>query len=75
MPLRPLLSLCLIISSVVALSVHAVPLDAYLLMKRVDERPDGEDHRTILTIEEIQHDTGLRDSLFEVATIQRDHLR
>ena len=34
-----------------------------------------EDHRTVLTVEEIQHDTGLRDSLFEVATIQRGHLR
>jgi hypothetical protein len=37
--------------------------------------PAREDHRTILTIEEIRHDAGLRDSLFEVATIQRGHLR
>lgn len=51
MPLHLVLFLCLIISPVVALSVHAAPPEAYVLMKRVDERPDGEDRRSILVME------------------------
>ncbi len=75
MPLRLLRSLCLFISPVVALPARVAPARANVFMKQINERPGAEDHRTVLTVEEIQHDTGLRDSLFEVATIQRGHLR
>lgn len=61
MPLRPLIVFLLLVTSpVVAVSAHAVPPDAYEIMKRVDERPDGEDRRSVLVMELINRQGGKR---------------
>lgn len=50
-------------------------VNGFWVLARTQMHNVKENHRTLLTIEEIRHDTGLADSLFEVATIQRGHLR
>ncbi|NKN33286.1 outer membrane lipoprotein-sorting protein [Marichromatium bheemlicum] len=49
--------------------------DGFWVQFRTEMHNVQQDHRTLMTIEEIAHDTGLRDALFEVSAIQRGHLR
>lgn len=65
--------LCPSIPPAVALSVHATRPEACVFMKQMDERPDRKDLRIILTIEEIPHDSALRDSPFEVDAVLQGH--